>query len=157
MTDGSAPDAGITQHSLDLTWKRFTAQRAVPACVRDMDIKAVHNLILDDMVIQASGYVLGEQLPSHVETATGFARFEAPASWWQHFKHQHGHRWWLRLLVRRRPVRMAAEVRRVTLTATWENMAGYPWAEYTTLAPNGRLGDPVRLSWLTSSMEWVPE
>jgi hypothetical protein len=137
-----------------LTWKRFTAIQVIPECLRNAELDLVLNWAVEQMVIRAVGHVLGEKLPSHTETATGFAHFEAPATWWQHVKHQHGHRWWLRLLVRRRPVRMAAEVRRVTLAATWENMAAYPWAELATIAPNVRLGDPVRLTWMTSSMDW---
>jgi hypothetical protein len=143
-----------TREDLVLTWKRFAVHQSVPACVRDAKVEAVFDYIFEGMVIRATGHVLGQQLPSHTETATGFAHFEAPATWWQHFKQQHGQRRGMRLLVRKRPVRMNAEVRRVTLTATWENMAAYPWAEIATIVPGGRLGEPVRLTWLTSSLNW---
>jgi hypothetical protein len=142
------------QEGVVLTWKKFAVARTIPACVRDMKIDVEYDWMMESMVMRARGYVLGEQLPSHTETATGFAHFEAPASWWQHVKHQHGHRWWLRSLVRWRPVRMAAEAQRVELTATWEQMAAYPWNESITRLPTDWVGDPVRLSWLTSSLDW---
>lgn len=147
--------ATATRNGLVLTWKKFAMARTIPECVRDMEIDVGYDWITESMVMYARGHVLGEQLPSHTETATGFAHFEAPASWWQHVKHQHGHRWWLRALARRRPVRMAAEVKRVELTATWENMAAYPWQTYATRGADRWLGSAVRLTWLTSSMDWT--
>lgn len=151
------PGDAITQHDVTLTWKRFAIHQAVPDCVRDANVEAIRDHIFESMVIRATGHVLGEQLPPHTETVTGYAHFEAPATWWQHFKHQHGQRRGLRLLVRKRPARMNAEVRRVTLAATWENMAAYPWADLATIAPRERFGEPVRVAWLTSSLEWEDE
>lgn len=152
------PDgATAIQDGVVLAWKKFAMMGAVPGCVRDMKIDVCDDWMVEQMVVRATGFVLGEQLPSHTETATGFAHFEAPASWWQHVKHQHGHRWWLRPLVRLRPVRMAAEVKRVELTATWENMAAYPWQTYATRGADRWLGSAVRLMWLTSAMDWEGE
>lgn len=147
--------ANAMQREVVLSWRKFVMQNQIPDCIADADISVVGDHFTEGMIIRARGFVLGEKLPSHTETATGYATFEAPATWWQHVKHQHGHRWWLRLLVRRRPARMAVEVRRVDLTATWEQMAAYPWADLTTAVPQSfGLGRPVRLAWVESSLTW---
>jgi hypothetical protein len=154
MPAGFWHDAEIVRHDLVLRWKRFTMMRDVPNSVRDMDIDVAWNYMIEGLIVRATGHVLGEQLPSHTETAVGYAHFEAPATWWQHVKYQHGHRWWLKPLAKRRPARMTAKTKQVTLTATWENMAAYPWADVATIAPQRWVGDPVRLTWMTSSMDW---
>lgn len=145
--------AGDLEQMVTLTWKKFAAKATVPDCVDDMDIQVAIDQLIGAMVIRMKGHVLGEQLPPHTETATRATTFEAPASWWQHFKQQHGHRWWLRRLVCRRPVRTTEETRRLTLTTTWEHMATYPWAEHTTVMPP-RFGGPINQRRLTASTDW---
>ena len=146
--------ANAMQKEVVLSWRKFVMQNQVPDCIADADISVVADHFTEGMIIRARGLVLGEKLPSHTETATGYATFESPATWWQHFKRQHGHRWWLRLFVRR-PVRMAVERRSVTLTATWKHMAAYPWADLTTVIPEAfNVGRPVRLSWVESDLTW---
>lgn len=91
----------------------------------------------DEYLMRFKASVYAEQLPSHTETRTVYV----PATWWQQLKYEKAGRWWLRPLVRRRPVRQKP----ITLTATWENLAAYPWMALRTPPPE-YVGAAVRLT-----------
>ena len=67
-----------------------------------------------------------------------------PDSPWQMFKNNHDVSWWLRWLVRRRPVRWHTQERAVTLHARWTGYAKFPQA--SIVVADDRLGRPVYFS-----------
>lgn len=131
-------DPGFTldERTLTLVRKKFTQTLNIPAEMITMD--SVESWMTDTVLIRFKATLFGEELPTHTETAYE----QVPATWWQHFKHDYAERWWLRALVRRRPPR----ARTITLTATWENMAAYPWAELRSQPTPGYLGAAVRVT-----------
>jgi hypothetical protein len=82
------------------------------------------------LTARLEAHVLGKRLPSLTHSASRQLGWEFPASTWQHFKQRHAHSWWLRWLVDRRPVRTSTHTRTVTLTTTWEQHVGFPWASH---------------------------
>lgn len=137
----------FTEHQLTLVRKKFTAQLAIsPELV---ELSTATDWLTDRLVMQARIHVFGEELPPHTETRT----VRVPDGWWQHYRHDHAEKRWMRRSIRKHPVRM----REITLTATWENMAAYPWADLRTQPVPGYLGAAVRLSWMTSELRWDGE
>lgn len=95
-----------------------------------------------------SGHVLREDMPPTTGTVERSVRVTvaqvSPATWWDHFKLTYGHRWWLRALVRRRPVRTVERLqfRNVHVTATFDldRYRLYPRASASIVR---HLGEPV--------------
>ncbi len=134
----------LTEQSVVLVRKKFAMVKHLPRpIIESAKIEVLTDLFVDEIALAIRAHVFGERLPSHTETRTTYV----PATWWQHLKQDKAARWWMRWLVRRRPVRTEA----ITLTATWENMAAYPWADLRTRVPN-YLGAAVRLSFLSSAL-----
>lgn len=92
----------------------------------------------DAMVYEINAKVLGKKLPdfSVKETKT----FNMPKNPWQHFKDMYADKWFMRRLVRRWPVKFIKQ--NLTLTATWEQWATYPWIAKVPATPNWH---PVRV------------
>lgn len=44
-------------------------------------------------------------------------RMSYPASPWEHFKHKHQFKWWMRGHVRRAPIKFTAKIARITITS----------------------------------------
>jgi hypothetical protein len=65
--------------------------------------------ILNHLTAEMRGYLVADHLADDVYTDA--ATVEYPRSTWQMFKHTHADSWWLRWLVRRRPVEMDAQTR----------------------------------------------
>lgn len=98
---------------------------------------------LDEMALELTVKVLAENLPTItvIERSTmvglearAAVQCEVPATWWDHLKDTHADTWWLRWLVRRRPVatrtlraeRVERDTRRVTLSVDVGGMVLYP-------------------------------
>lgn len=99
--------------------------------------------IRDEALLRLQASVLKHDLPGHRVDDQHTVFFDVPDSPWQHWKSRHEHAWWLRWLVRRRPVRTERLSKTVRFTAEWRDMAVYPWQ---SVAPTDhRLGEPVRI------------
>lgn len=122
----------------DLVRQRVSVYAKFPAEVLDsLTVEQQQSFIDDTIAVRVRALIYGETLPSHTETRHA----AVPASPWQHFKHDHARAWWMRPLAGRRPPLM----KQITLTATWQEMAGYPWASLKTQLPDS-MGPAVRLS-----------
>lgn len=131
----SEPDLSV--RSLTLIRKKIALTLAIPEEQIALSIDPQFNFLTDMITMRLKTYLYGEQLPPHTVTRT----VPVPATWWDHYKHAQAERWWLRALVRRRPPNMKT----ITLTATWENIAAYPWMQLRTPVPE-YLGAAVRLA-----------
>jgi hypothetical protein len=130
-----APD--LSERSLTLVRKKIALTIGIPEEQIALSIDPAFQFITDTLTARLRTYLYGEQLPPHTETRTIYT----PATWWEQLKYEKAGRWWMRRLVRRHPVRQKP----ITLTATWENMAAYPWMQLRTPVPE-YLGAAVRLS-----------
>jgi hypothetical protein len=124
------------EKTLTLVRKKLTQVLQVPAEMLAVDV--THSFFEDAFLVRLKATIYGEELPPHTETRYAYE----PATWWCHFKHTYADRWWLRAFARRWP----PEMKTITLTATWENMAAYPWAQLRTQPTPGYLGAAVRLT-----------
>lgn len=144
-----------TERELTLEFRRLALCRQVSSLAVQSARVDVQEMVLGDLLYMLEAHILGQVLPPHSESATGRVTVTSPATWWQHLKYQHRERWWMRWLVRRRPPRMTTASNTVTVTATWQHMVAYPWAQYTTPPPQ-RLGQPVQLRWMDSHVTETP-
>lgn len=116
------------------------------------DLDSTWGFIRDEMLLRLQASVLKHDLPGHRVDDQHTVFFDVPDSPWQHWKRKHGHAWWLRWLVRRRPVRTERLSKTVRFTAEWRDMAAYPWQ---TVAPTAkRLGEPARI---VDLQKWTEE
>lgn len=133
---------------------RYGARERVGISVLEaMELNTFLDHATQSLVIQLATAVQAESICSERVEHTERVDFEAwvkqpvPASTWQYFKNQHATTWWLRWLVRRRPVRtvslkhLGKTSQPVTLAVTWEGYATFPNSNYVT--PDARLGYPV--------------
>lgn len=106
----------------------------------------------EDLVMQIVGEVYKEDLPpeeikhsTEVElNGTEIARFEVPATWWQHWKEATAGRWWRRLVWWLRPVRYYEHqttvpwsgTRRVTCTVDLRRFYVYPESQFGERLPS---------------------
>ncbi len=81
------------------------------------------------LMVEFTAEILADRLPPEQVTETTLVQFESPATWWEHFKQTYGGRWWLRPLVRRRPVRLERQQRAVKVTVDLRLFQAYPRAE----------------------------
>lgn len=111
-------------------------------------MRAEPYLLYDDLaaeMIRVESEVLAERVVSDTQTVAGTVEF--PESPWQFFKARHADSWWLRWLVRRRPVRYAKHLHEATVYLT--RYATYPSA---TLLPQDTFGEPVL--WDNVETDW---
>lgn len=85
-------------------------------------------LMRDQLRYQLKSYVLSDHITD--DTYRASTTFEYPRSTWHMFKSRHAESWWLRWLVRRRPIQMATERRTVAVKV--ERYLGYPDATIRT-------------------------
>lgn len=100
-----------------------------------------------DIIRKLTVYVLADKLPPEQIVETTRVVVRVPASWWDEFKNTYRNRWWLRALVRRRPVALVDIVRVVTVTVDLRRWRAFPEAD----VPFPREFGPVRFqsSWET--------
>jgi hypothetical protein len=108
-----------------------------PDLVDEVSAEDLNSILARQIVLRIRGHVFGEQLPPHSETRS----IHIPDGWREHWRWDHRERWWMRGWVRRRPIRL----REVTITATWKNMAAYPWLSLRTQNLPYDFGQAVRL------------
>lgn len=141
-------DYQVRQEVLD--WIKFGARASFPIGMIDVRVGVQHD-IFETMFATVSARVLCKHLPKVNAVHTEPVFFRYPDGTWQTFKSRHAGSWWLRGLVRRRPVRMTEARQLHTFTVMWEPAALYPWQ---TLIPEGAgLGRPVL--YVADTPEWI--
>jgi hypothetical protein len=141
------------------------AQSVTPQLLADADLELTADMLVGRLTYHLTTYLLAERLASHTESATD----QIPASWWDHWKHDHPRvlDWSLRLfwagpgLSRPRFGRTLTRwlwlrppgYQTRTLTVTWTDWATYPQAtiplDDPTFGP--LLGKPV--AWRQSARD----
>lgn len=96
------------------------------------------SFIRDQSLYRLNAMVLGKKLPSFTETRTEV--FNTPKNPWQFFKDMYADKWFMRGIVKRWPVKFVGQ--KVTLTATWDQWAAYPWLDKVPVSPKWQ---PVRI------------
>lgn len=99
-----------------------------PDCFDAVRIEEDIDYLARHLVLRFEGHVYGQRLANHVESRD----FDQPATWWDHWKLAHADTRWAGWCARRWPPTM----RKITLTATWENYAAYPTFKGVDLAPH---------------------
>jgi hypothetical protein len=90
---------------LTLVFRRYAQQFVMDeGLLLDVDT-SVRREIFGGFMLQLRTQILTDNLPPRRFTARQRVRYEVPTSSWQMWKKRHGHRWYARWLVRRRPVR----------------------------------------------------
>jgi hypothetical protein len=134
----------------------------MPQVVNDARVDVISDMV-GRLTFRLSTYVLAERLASHTESATD----QVPATWWDHWKHDHPRAltWSLRLMWTGPGMSRPRFGRRLTrwlwlrppgyqkrtLTVTWTDWATFP--EATVPLPDPLLGRPVR--WRTSARNYT--
>lgn len=95
----------------------------------------------DALVLSLTVDVLTDRLPPVEVRESVTVLHVRPASWWGHFRLQYAARWWMRGLVRRRPVRLVEVPETVTVVVDLRETLLYPEAR---IAPQDPFGDFVR-------------
>ena len=144
------PQESLLPRALVFEWVKVAGQQRVPAELLALgresaaplmaaEVRHVLDHVYDCLVVQMRTNVLGTKLPPH--TVTQREIVQTPATTFQMFKARHASAWWARWFVDRWPVVLQDHV--VVLTATWEQMAIYPWQD---LVPQyDRLRSPRRV------------
>lgn len=132
MFDVPEPD------TLTLVRRTIALTVGIPEEQLALSVDPDFSFITNMLTVRLRTYMYGEELPAHTVTRTVYV----PDGWWQHFRHDHANRWWMRRTLRRKPLRTHA----IRMEATWENMAAYPWAQLRTPVPEQRLGAAIRLT-----------
>jgi len=81
--------------------------------------------------------IMAEVLTDHVETLRQTAKLNVPATWWQHFKQDHEQNWFMRKLIKRRPIRYTTW----SSDVIFERLMRYPDARIAL--PESQFGHPV--------------
>jgi hypothetical protein len=105
-----------------------------------------------NMVVRLTADILAEKLPPERVERSKTVTLDFPASSWQHFKQEHSESWWLRWLVRRRPVRVQALEQTVTLVVDLEKYRTFPQCNY--VFPQD-LGPYVNVAVTRDRLEWT--
>lgn len=139
-------DPLFTEEQFD--WLKSTNRRWItreqveqlPGAIYDLNIRegGVIEMMRDQMLIELNAHVLGRKLPSFV--VTEHKPYSVPKNPWQMFKDMYADKWFMRWIARRWPVKTISH--KVTLTATWEQWATYPWLEGVPVSPKWQ---PVRV------------
>lgn len=105
--------------------------RAFPAnMLSTFDVELIPDHAGRAMVAELHAAVWAEALPPERIDRRVTVTFDVPASWWQHFKHDHRSRWWLRRLVAARPVRRVTHKRTATFSVDLRRYRTYPAAPF---------------------------
>lgn len=103
----------------------------------------VQDPFLDRCALQLRAYVLAERLPPETITQHVPVIWIKPATWRDHWKLAHGHRWWVHWWVRRRPARTVELRQTAGVTVNLQRYITYPKANLVTRGPEWA---PVRVA-----------
>jgi hypothetical protein len=109
-------------------WIKYSVHERIPGFfLKDFRLTQDNQAYFEDhFVARITGTVLGQSLPGGVYRTSATAKFEYPASPWQHFKRNHSRAWWLRWLVKRRPVQTAKAYRTARVEFDYEHNVVFP-------------------------------
>lgn len=95
-----------------------------------VDLRTVHDHIRNSFRLQLKTEIWGQRLAP--ETTRHYAEWHEMrwATWWDHLKDTHRQRWWMRALVRRRPVRYVDIPHSREITLTVESYRKFPAANF---------------------------
>lgn len=127
-------------------WLNFEDRQAVPmdmlsGVIYDQSIQRDDSgmrFLRNEAIYRVNARVLAKELPSFSEQVTEVINM--PKNPWQHFKDMYADKWFMRAIVKRWPVKFSKQ--KVTLTATWDQWAAYPWLDKVPVTPNWQ---PVRV------------
>lgn len=136
-------EAFVTTTRVALEQRKVVSQLVV---TREARLSVSPDDLTDQLALRLESYVLAEKLVGDTKTVTGHLSF--PSSPWQFFKQRHAGAWWLRWLVRRRPV--ALDRHRYERDVIFEKYAQYP--EATLHTPE--LGRPVIIEQFSEPLRW---
>ncbi len=123
-----------------LDWVKVAVAARVSAEFADDARLDIRREAWNNLVYKLSSHVLTDKLPPETITERKTFRFEVPASPWQQFKATHAHRWWMRSVVARRPVRMVEHLRIGELVVNLERFHAYPQAKVAKQLGQARQG-----------------
>ena len=123
--------------TVTLEWIKFAASQVVTEEFADsVRPEFYRDQVWGRLVHQITVKVLADQLPPEREVVRDTFTVFVPKSPWQQFKLNHAERWWLRWLVRRRPVRQAAHVFQGELVVDLTRYQTFPEARISGLGPS---------------------
>lgn len=145
------PLAGVLVEDVVLNWLKVGVTQRVSAEFADtLRVQQHVDHLLGQWVYSIAGYVLAEHLPPETVTERKPFAFDVPASPWQQFKAVNGHRWWVRWLVKRRPVRLVTHRFTGELSVRLDRYWTYPQAR----VPYDH-GRPYRVAVLNREIDWA--
>ena len=127
-------------------WLQFEDRQAVPmdmlsGVIYDQTIQnddSGFRFLRDEAIYRVNARVLAKELPSFTETKTEV--LNTPKNPWQFFKDMYADTWFMRWIVKKWPVKYVKQ--KITLTATWDQWAVYPWLDKVPVSPRWQ---PVRI------------
>lgn len=129
------PNDEILLKTITLEWQKYgLAQQVSAEFLTNIDIDIHRHMLFDTLLIRLTKMLLTDTLARDSYSAD----LRVPASWWQHWKEQHGRTWLGPLIMQRWPVRY--DVR--TAVVEVHRFLGYPEAKIAR--DPGNLG-PVRI------------
>jgi len=118
---------------------RYVQNEMLPGVTYEQSIvKDSWSFLRDQSLYKLNARVLGKKLPSFTETRTEV--LNTPKNPWQFFKDMYADTWFMRWIVKKWPVKYVKQ--KITLTATWDQWAVYPWLDKVPVSPRWQ---PVRV------------
>lgn len=123
---------------LSLSRERFALRQLIDRTLLETlgrsELTTYYDSILDRMVVDLNTSILAEKLEPKIIEDFRTKVIYIPLTWWQFFKDQYSHRWWLGWFVKRYPVKTRKVKWDVAFKVRVEPMILFPHAE--TPSPN---------------------
>lgn len=134
----------ISREQIVLAWETWVETRIVSnEMLNDVGLTVLPDFVFPQMMLRLEKRILTQTLEDDTHTI----RLAVPATWWDHWKQDHGRKWLGPLFMRRWPPRMIDRVGTVDVThlLTFPEQTAYPV----------NLGKPVRVDILGDTI-WEP-
>lgn len=116
----SNPEPTDVTRAVTLEWERWVQARTIPTEL-GLDFQALQAGVFPMLYLRISRDLLSKRMAPTTRTA----RTEVPASWWDHFKQDHGARWLGPVWMRYRPARVVTRTVRIDI----DHRLAYPEAQ----------------------------
>jgi hypothetical protein len=121
-----SPIAHLDQQVV-LDRRKIAHKYAIPAHVfGSIQARLLEAREYDHFLYALDAMITTKSLPQEAVTATKHVEFSSPATWWQHWKHDHRESWWAGWFVRWRGVRMKETVAVAELEVGVERFYTFP-------------------------------